>query len=55
MPFWRAYYHFVWGTKERKALITPDIEPILFQYLINRGLEDEVNLYVVNGWVEHIH
>ena len=55
MPFWRAYYHLVWGTKDRKELITPEIEPVLFQYLTNKGLENDINFFAINGWYEHVH
>ena len=55
MPFWRAYYHLVWGTNNRKEIITSTVEPILFQYLINKAVENEVRVYAINGWYEHVH
>jgi REP element-mobilizing transposase RayT len=55
MPFWRIYYHLVWGTKNRKEDITSTVEPILFQYLINKAVENEVRVYAINGWTEHVH
>lgn len=55
MPFWRTYYHLVWGTKNRKEDITPTVELILFQYLINKAVENEIRVYAINGWYEHVH
>lgn len=55
MPFWRTYYHLVWSTKNRKELITPENEPALFQYIINKSTEIGGRLFAVNGWTEHVH
>ncbi len=55
MPFWRTYYHLVWGTKHRKEIITATVEPVLFQYLTNKAVENEIRVYAVNGWYEHVH
>lgn len=55
MPFYRTYYHLVWGTKQRAELIVPEIESILYQYIISKAHESEVAVYAINGWYEHIH
>lgn len=55
MPFWRTYYHLVWATKKRAPLIQPHIEPRLFAYLVNKAKELGVFVYVINGWVDHVH
>jgi REP element-mobilizing transposase RayT len=55
MPFWRTYYHLVWGTKNHQETITSTVEPILFQYLINKAVENKVRVYAINGWYEHVH
>jgi len=39
MPFWRACYHLVWGTKNREPLIQPEIEPSLYAYLVCKAAE----------------
>jgi len=26
VPKWRLFYHFVWATKNRELLVTPDVE-----------------------------
>ena len=55
MPFWRTYYHLVWGTKDHKDIISPAVEPVLFQYLTNKAAENELRVYAINGWYEHVH
>ena len=55
MPFWRAYYHLVWTTKNREPLITPEIEPRLYAYIVHKAAELGVFVYVINGWADHIH
>lgn len=48
MPYWRLYYHFVWATKKRLPLITPEVEGTLFvarlkgssSHHLNETLED---------------
>ena len=55
MPFWRAYYHLVWRTKNRESLITEAVELTLFPYLINRAVENGMHVYALNGWTDHVH
>ena len=55
MSFWRTYYHIVWSTKERADLITPEIEPELYKYIVHKALEIEMRVYALNGWTDHVH
>lgn len=55
MPFWRTYYHLVWATKNREPLIQPEIEPRLHSYLVNKAYELGIQVYAINGWLEHVH
>ena len=55
MPFWRTYYHLVWTTKNREPLITPEIEPRLYAYLVHKAAELGAFIYVINGWTDHVH
>ncbi len=55
MPFWRTYYHLVWATKNREPLITPEIEPRLYAYIVHKAAELGVFVYVINGWTDHVH
>ena len=31
MPYWKLYYHFIWGTKNRLPLIDSTLEPELYR------------------------
>ncbi len=31
MPYWKLYYHFIWGTKNRLPLIDSALEPELYR------------------------
>lgn len=55
MSFWRTYYHIVWGTKNREPLITPEIEPELFKYIVHKAHEIEIKVHALNGWTDHVH
>jgi putative transposase len=55
MSFWRLYYHLVWATYKRSALITPEIETHLCAVLRAKARELGVTVYAVNGWVDHVH
>ena len=55
MPFWRTYYHLVWTTKKREALIRPEIESRLYGYLESKARELGVHVYAIGGWTDHVH
>jgi REP element-mobilizing transposase RayT len=55
MTFWRNYYHLVWATKDRLALIRSDFEAELFHYIVSKARELEVIVYVINGTENHVH
>ncbi len=55
MPYWQAYYHLVWTTRERQALIVPEIERMLYA-IIRKKCEEKGGLaFVVNGMPDHVH
>lgn len=55
MSFWRNYYHLVWETQERAALIRPSIEAELYTFIIDRAAESQVYVYAIGGIEDHIH
>ncbi len=52
---WRTYYHFVWATRDRLALITPDRESLLYEYIGQKSQFLEVQLHAIGGMPDHIH
>lgn len=55
MPYWRLYYHFVWATKERRPLITPEIEDQVYKVIAHKCSQLGGWAYAVNGMPDHIH
>ncbi|MBI1257597.1 MAG: IS200/IS605 family transposase [Chloroflexi bacterium] len=55
MPFWKCYYHVIWGTKNRAAVITPSIEAILFHAIQAKSDELRCTILAVNGTPDHVH
>jgi REP element-mobilizing transposase RayT len=55
MALWRLYYHLVWATKERQALITPDKESKLYSYIIGKADTLGCIVHAIGGIENHIH
>ena len=55
MALWRLYYHLVWGTKERHSLITTDIEPMLYGYILGKAHTLGGVAHAIGGMEDHIH
>lgn len=55
MALWRLYYHFVWSTKDRRDLITPEMEPDLYGYIIGKAVALGAIVHAVNGTTNHTH
>ncbi len=55
MAYWRLYYHFVWTTKNRVPLITPEVEEVLFGYLIGKAYDMKSIVHAVGGIEDHVH
>jgi putative transposase len=55
MTLWRTYYHFVWATYQRQALLTDDREALLYPYIKTKAKRLECNLHAIGGVADHIH
>lgn len=55
MPFWRLYYHFVWGTKNRLPLITPALEADLYRAMAAKVKEMGGIVHAIGGAEDHTH
>jgi putative transposase len=55
MPYWRLYYHIVWGTRLREPLITPEIEQTLYPMLSAKMAEKRAWVFAVGGIADHVH
>ena len=55
MPFWRLYYHLVWATKNREAIIDSTLEHRLYPYLTEEANSLGCRVDAINGFEDHIH
>ena len=55
MPYWRLFYHFVWGTKGGEPLIEMEWESSLHNVIAAKAVELEAMVYAVGGTDNHVH
>jgi REP-associated tyrosine transposase len=55
MPYWRLFYHIVWGTKNRLPLIDPTWERDLHGYIWGKATALECIPHAIGGISDHIH
>ena len=55
MPYWKLYYHFIWGTKNRFPLIDADLEPELHRVIAAKAKELDGFVYAIGGTEDHTH
>ena len=55
MPYWRLFYHIVWGTKNRLPLIESAWEADLHGYISGKATALECIPHAINGMFDHIH
>jgi REP element-mobilizing transposase RayT len=55
MPYWQLFYHIVWATHKRELLLTPDVEPVIHEYLRNKAIGLEASVFALNGTFDHVH
>ena len=55
MPYWRLFYHFVWGTKNREPLIASEWENSLHNVIAAKVTKLGAFVYAVGGTEDHIH
>jgi REP element-mobilizing transposase RayT len=55
MPYWRLFYHFVWGTKKGELFIEREWENSLHNVIVAKSAELEALVHAVGGIDNHIH
>lgn len=53
--FINSLHHCVFSTKERRPLITPELQPRLFQYMGGIARENKIKLLAAGGVADHVH
>jgi len=55
MPYWRLFYHFVWGTKNREPLIALEWEDSLHNVIAAKATKLGAFVHAVGGTEDHVH
>ena len=55
IPYWQLFYHFVWSTKNREPLLTPEVEPLVHGFLRAKAVGLGATVFALNGMADHIH
>ena len=55
MPYCKLFYHMVWATKSREPLLTPEVEPLVHDFLRSKASGLGAVVYALNGIPDHVH
>ena len=55
MPYWKLYYHFIWGTKNRLPLIDSAFEAELYRAIAAKVQALDGFVHAIGGIEEHVH
>jgi putative transposase len=55
MPYYKLYYHIVWGTKNRQGIILPEFESDLYRVMAAKVIEMDGLVHAIGGVQDHIH
>ena len=55
MPYWKLYYHFVWGTKNRLSLIDSYLEVVLYRVIVAKVQDLNGFIHGIGGIEDHVH
>ena len=55
MPYYRLFYHFIWGTKNREPIILPEFEAELHTIIAAKAIELGAIVHALNGDKDHVH
>jgi REP element-mobilizing transposase RayT len=55
MSYYRLFYHFVWGTKNREPIILPEFEAELHSIIAAKAIDLGAIVHALNGDKDHVH
>lgn len=55
MPYWKLYYHFVWGTKNRNLFIDSVLKPELYRVIVAKAQKLGGYVHAIGGIEDHVH
>ncbi len=53
--FTQLYLHFVWGTRDRLPLVTPDIQEVIYAAIVSQCRQLGCTVIAIGGVADHIH
>ena len=51
----QSYCHLVWATTKREAMISPDVEKTLYDYIYQKCRDKRAFVYALGGMPDHVH
>ena len=55
MPYWRLFYHFIWGSRNREPFIVPKWENSLHNVIAAKATGLGAFVHAVGGIEDHVH
>ena len=55
MPYWKLYYHFIWGTKNRLPFIDSALESDLYRAIAAKAQDLGGFVHAISGTEDHVH
>jgi REP element-mobilizing transposase RayT len=55
VPYWKLYYHFIWGTKNRLPLIDAEFESELYRAIAAKVKNMDGFVHAIGGIEDHVH
>ena len=55
MSYWSCFYHIVWATKYRQAIITRTIQPTIYDAIRQKSGQLDCKILAMNSVMDHIH
>jgi len=55
MPYWKLYYHFIWGTKNRLPLIDSGLARELYRVIAAKAHDMGGFVHAIGGIADHTH
>ena len=55
MPYWKCYYHIVWGTKNRQPIIKSEHESVIHAIIDKKANLLKSHVLGINGTSDHLH
>jgi REP element-mobilizing transposase RayT len=55
VSYWKLFYHFVWSTRSREALIREDLASDLYGEVVGKATQLGAVAHAVGGVEDHVH